>query len=148
MLRSFGAAALVVVSLQAFAAENAASLTVPASSLVFKGEGLQAPDEEGNFGIGIKLPIAHVKASKCDTPYLATGLGTMNKPLDELSDTDKKTIAHVKAEYDALVAASKAGKTVTLHFRNTPTYLRVTDGVIYVPYCILSMVDAGRSGDD
>jgi hypothetical protein len=119
--------------------ERTAILTVPASSLVFSGEGLQPPDSEGHFAIGIKLPLPSVRADHCDTPNLIVGMGSLNKPEGSLTDADLKIVARNKAYYDNLLAAAKQAGPLKIHVRNKPTYLKVANGVIFAPYCTLSI---------
>jgi hypothetical protein len=126
------------------ATEHSATLTVPGSALVFSGSGLQAPDDEGHFAIGVRLPQPSLRTAYCDNPYLIVGIGTLNKAESDLTDADHKIIARNAAYYARLLEAANRGTTVKLPVRNNPDYLKVTNGVIFAPYCILS-IDQGAA---
>jgi hypothetical protein len=121
------------------AAERSATLTIPGSALVFSGSGLQTPDDEGHFAIGVRLPQPSLRTAYCDNPYLVVGIGTLNKAASDLTDADRKIIARNAAYYARLLEAAKQGVTVKLPVRNNPDYLKVSNGVIFAPYCILSI---------
>jgi hypothetical protein len=133
----------VVLAAKSSATEQTAMLSVPASAILFSGEGMQPPDDEGHFAIGIKLPQPKLKARNCDTETLIVGMGSLNKPKDELSPADRKIVAADKAYYDSLVAAAKQGGTINIPVRNQPDYLKIANGVIVASYCLLS-IDEGR----
>ncbi len=137
----FGILMSLCVPLAGNAADRTATISFPGSALVFAGDGLDPPDSGGHFAVGIKLPLPNVKAEKCETPYLVAGLGNLNKPDNELSSDDRKTIAHNKEVYKELLSAAKTGKSVTLTFRNKPEYLSVRNGVVQASYCMLSIDD-------
>ena len=106
---------------------------------MFQGPGLLSPDAEGHFAIGIRLPQPSVQASRCESPNLIVGLGTLNKPLSALNDADRQVIARNAAYYARLKAAARQDETVVIPLRNNPAYLRVVNGVIQAPYCVLSI---------
>jgi hypothetical protein len=139
-------AALAAVAMSVATAEaqtNEATLSVPGSALVFDGLGLQPPDGEGHFAIGVRLPQPLVKASRCETPYLIVGMGTLNKPEDQLTAADRKIIADHRGTYDRLVADSRHDTVVSIPVRNRAAYLAVTSSGISAPYCTLS-IDESR----
>lgn len=116
-----------------------ATLNVPASALVFTGDGLQAPDAEGHFAVGIKLPQLSIRTANCDSDNLIVGMGSLNKPQANLTAADLQTIARNRDYYSKLVAAAKLGVAVAIHVRNKPDYLAVTNGVVFARYCALSI---------
>lgn len=123
----------------AYGADTTATLTVPGSALVFAGPGLQPPDTEGHFAIGIKLPRPAIYADRCDSANLIVGLGTLNKPESDLTGADRQIIARNQRIYNDLVAQAKQGGSITLPVRNDPRYLRLSHGIIIAPYCTLSI---------
>lgn len=127
---------LFLTSAAAFAA-NQTVLTIPAHALIFSGPGLLGPDEEGHFAIGIELPQPAIKATRCETPYLILGIGTLNKPANELTASDQKRITQNKAYYIKLMGAKD--KTLNIPVSNDAKYLKIKDGVVYAAYCTLSI---------
>lgn len=138
-IAALGAALIAAQPVTTWAQERTATLTVPGSALVFDGPGLQPPDTEGHFAVGIRLPQPSIKATNCETANLIIGLGTLNKPEDQLTDADRKIIAGNRSYYDRLVAASGHGDPVAIPLRNRSAYLAVNNGVISAPYCTLSI---------
>jgi hypothetical protein len=146
--RLLGAVALTTIVIgdipAAGAAERAAVLAVPTAALVFSGEGLQPPDPEGHFSIGIRLPQPSIRAAHCDTENLIVGMGTLNKPEAALTVADRKVVSRNTEYYDRLREAATRGGTVKIPVRNNDTYLKVTGGVVSAPYCTLS-IDEGAA---
>jgi hypothetical protein len=122
--------------------EQTAILTVSSSALVFSGDGLQPPDSEGHFAIGIKLPQASIKATHCETPYLIVGMGTLNRPEDSLTQAEKNAIERNNTRYRMLLAVSKKEEIIRIPVRNNSTYLKFVNNQIIVPFCMLS-IDEG-----
>lgn len=135
----FAALLMMVAATASDGAGTAATLTVPGSALVFAGAGLLPPDSEGHFAIGITLPQPGIRADRCESADLIVGLGTLNKPEADLTDADRRVIAHNVRFYNDLVARAKQGDRITLPVRNDPLYLRVSNGTVIAPYCTLSI---------
>lgn len=132
-------AGCLLVAGGAHAADTSAILTVPGSAIVFVGDGLQAPDQEGHFAIGISLPQFSVRTGHCDTPYLIVSLGVRDAPMANLSAADPTMIARARGTYDQLRAAAAQGGTVELAIRDAPQRVSSSGGVVTTPGCALSM---------
>lgn len=127
---------LFVTTAPSFAASQA-TLAIPANALVFSGDGLLEPDDEGHFAIGVQLPQLTIKATHCETPYLIVGIGTLNKPASELTAADQKRIGQNKAYYTWLKNVKDG--TLNIPVNNDAKYLKIKNGVIYATHCVLSI---------
>ena len=116
-----------------------ASLSVSGASLIFTGPGLQAPDAEGHFAIGIRLPQRQIAATGCETPYLIVGMGTLNKPENELTAAERAIVQRNVGYWRQLVGESQRGAPVEIPVRNDDHYLKLVRDKVVAPYCTLSI---------
>jgi len=119
-----------------------ATLRIRGDALVFDGVGLQAPDAEGHFAIGARLPLPRVKALNCETPYLILGLGSLNKPENQLTEQDHALIDKNKAYWEYLRGLAELKTPISIRVSNNCAYLKVVSGGIIATYCTLS-IDQG-----
>jgi hypothetical protein len=134
---------LAMLTTSVLAESRTAELTIHGGDLVFSGAGLLAPDTEGHFAVGIRLPHAGIQANRCETPYLILGIGTLNKPITALTEQDRQVIDRNVRLYERLRAAVQQRSTVRLPVRNDAAYLRVEGTTVVAYYCMLS-IDQGR----
>ncbi len=120
-----------------------ATITIPSNALVFSGPGLQRPDTEGHFTIGLRLPQRSIKAKRCETSNLIIGIGTLNKPETQLTNADRKLIDRNNDYYNRLLDAASRNILISIPIRNLSSYLVVKNGIIVAPYCTLS-IDESR----
>lgn len=123
----------------AFAGTVSGQIVARGTTLVFEGPGLQQPDEEGHFAIGLRLPQPQLKAANCDANYVVVGLGSLNKPQSQLTPADRDSIARNGAYYEELRRAARDGEPVTLSIFGDAKYLVREKGGFTAAYCIVSI---------
>ena len=123
------------------AAENKATLIVPASAIVPGPE--SGPDDDGGFAVRVPLAAVQVKASRCPIgkPSLELQMPDTMPTGDGIDlSVAQKAVARKKADfYRSIMAPGEAGCDITFHLLGDPGHLSKMAGTIIAPYCIVSL---------